>query len=40
MVELIAEQRRVKMPGLFGGMLSSGGLLVPSFILTSFLFLA
>jgi Na+/H+ antiporter NhaD/arsenite permease-like protein len=38
MVKLIAEQRRVKMPGFFGYMLYSVGVLVPLFILTSLLF--
>jgi Na+/H+ antiporter NhaD/arsenite permease-like protein len=38
MVKLIAEQRRVQMPGFFGYMLYSTGVLVPLFALTSFLF--
>ena len=38
MVKLIAEQRRVKMPSFFGYMLYSGGVLMPLFALTSFLF--
>jgi Na+/H+ antiporter NhaD/arsenite permease-like protein len=38
MVKLIAEQRRVKMPGFFGYMLYSVGVLLPLFILTSLLF--
>lgn len=38
MVKLIAEQRRVRMPSFFGYMLYSGGVLVPLFVLVSFLF--
>jgi Na+/H+ antiporter NhaD/arsenite permease-like protein len=38
MVKLIAEQRRVKMPSFFGYMLYSGAILIPLFILVSFLF--
>ncbi len=38
MVKLIAEQRRVKMPGFFGYMLYSGCVLIPLFVLVSALF--
>jgi Na+/H+ antiporter NhaD/arsenite permease-like protein len=38
MVKLIAEQRQVAMPGFFGYMLYSVGVLIPLFALTSFLF--
>jgi Na+/H+ antiporter NhaD/arsenite permease-like protein len=39
MVKLIAEQRRVKMPGFFGYMAYSGAVLIPLFGLVSVLFL-
>lgn len=38
MVKAIAEQNGVRMPGFFGYMLYSGGLLVPLFILVTFVF--
>ena len=38
MVKAIAEQSGVKMPGFFGYMLYSFGLLIPLFILCSLLF--
>ena len=38
MVKLIAEQRRVTMPSFFGSMLSSGGVLIPLFVLVSVVF--
>ena len=38
MVKLIAEQRRVKMPSFFGYMLYSGCVLIPLFVLISFIF--
>ncbi len=39
MVKLIAEQRRVEMPGFFGYMAYSGVVLIPLFVLVEFLFL-
>ena len=39
MVKLIAEQRNVKMPGFFGYMLYSLGVLIPLFAMVAFLFL-
>ena len=39
MVKAIAEKSGVRMPGFFGYMLYSGGVLVPLFILMTFLFL-
>ena len=38
MVKLIAEQRRVNMPGFFGYMLYSGCVLIPLFVLVSLVF--
>jgi Na+/H+ antiporter NhaD/arsenite permease-like protein len=38
MVKAIAEKSGVKMPGFFGYMLYSGAILIPIFILTTFLF--
>ena len=38
MVKAIAEENNVKMPGFFGYMLYSGGILIPIFIATTFLF--
>lgn len=37
MVKAIAEQRGVKMPSFFGYMVSSGGVLIPLFVLMSFI---
>jgi Na+/H+ antiporter NhaD/arsenite permease-like protein len=38
MVKAIAEENGVPMPGFFGYMLYSGGILIPIFIVTSLLF--
>ena len=38
MVKAIAEENNVKMPGFFGYMLYSGGVLIPLFIVATFLF--
>ncbi len=38
MVKAIAEKSGLKMPGFFGYMLYSGAILIPIFILTTFLF--
>ena len=38
MVKAIAEENNVKMPGFFGYMLYSGGILIPIFIMVTFLF--
>ena len=38
MVKAIAEENNVKMPGFFGYMLYSGGILIPIFIVVTFLF--
>ena len=38
MVKAIAEENNVKMPGFFGYMLYSGGILIPIFIMITFLF--
>ena len=37
MVKAIAEARGVKMPGFFGYMLWSGGILVPLFVIMTFI---
>jgi Na+/H+ antiporter NhaD/arsenite permease-like protein len=37
MVKAIAEDRGVKMPSFFGYMLWSGGILVPLFVIMSFI---
>jgi Na+/H+ antiporter NhaD/arsenite permease-like protein len=38
MVKAIAEENNVKMPGFFGYMLYSGGILIPIFMMVTFLF--
>ena len=40
MVKAIAEENGVKMPGFFGYMLYSGAILIPTFIVATFLFFA
>ena len=38
MVKAIAEENGVRMPGFFGYMLYSGGVLIPLFVVATFLF--